>query len=450
MNYLNKNQITKNINDKKNSCNKILNGDCNNLNYKNNNNLNNNNNNVKIRNINIIIKNNIDYNLNKKRIKLKNDNLLKKCYTDILMDNSRVDKENYKEFNTNKEDNYSSEESSTTSFNIETNFINDTKNIMNYKKIKNIDNKKKKCFYKIFQCKEFKKSILSFCDLSLLNKICLLSKQVYKFMKPLIYNKINNKIYNPNKISRNLKIKKFLMEKFSPLSKFSHALIRKKYTDLQFENNNKYDTEIKKDLTRTFPDNILFKYGNSYYNKLYHILTAYSNYNKNIGYTQGLNFLAANIIFFFDDEIEEFIFLDALINKFDLDKILCTSNSDRFIKQLKDINNFLVQRLPKLSKHLENMQLNYEFFTTNWILTLFSNSMDTKYLFYVWDYMIIFGWKFFKCFVVAVLMNFENDILNSTQNNINFIKKTMLKNNKFDIDFKSIIFKTLQILINEE
>ena len=96
------------------------------------------------------------------------------------------------------------------------------------------------------------------------------------------------------------------------------------------------------------------------------------------------------------------------------------------------------------------MQLNYEFFTTNWILTLFSNSMDTKYLFYVWDYMIIFGWKFFKCFVVAILMNFENDILNSTQNNINFIKKTMLKNNKFDINFKSIIIKTLQMLIKEE
>ena len=39
---------------------------------------------------------------------------------------------------------------------------------------------------------------------------------------------------------------------------------------------------------------------------------------------------------------------------------------------------------------------------------------------------------------------------NSTQNYINFIKKTMLKNNKFDIDFKSIFFKTLQMLIKEE
>ena len=53
------------------------------------------------------------------------------------------------------------------------------------------------------------------------------------------------------------------------------------YNDFLFESN-KYDNEIKKDLARTFPDNILFKYGNIYYNKLYHILTAYANLNKKL------------------------------------------------------------------------------------------------------------------------------------------------------------------------
>ena len=452
MSFLNKNQSTKRMNDKKNSCNTIIDSNYNNINYKINNN-NNNNINGKIKNINIIKKNNIEYNMSKKEIKLKDENLLKKCYTDVLIDNNRGGKNIFKEFNNNNEDNKSSEESSTTSFKMDKNIINESKNLMMIKKIRNLNNQnnnKKNFFHKIFQCKEFKKLLLSFCDLNLLNKICLLSKQIYKYMKPLIYNKINSMIYNPNKMNRNLKIKKYLMEQFSPLSKFSPAIIRKKYTDLIFENNHKYDTEIKKDLTRTFPDNILFKYGNSYYNKLYHILTAFSNYNKNIGYAQGINFLAANIIYFFDEEIEEFIFLDALIHKFDLDKILCTTNSNFFIKKLKDINNFIIQRLPKLNEYLENMALNCEFFTTNWILTLFSNSMETQFLFYIWDYMIIFGWKFFKCFSVAVLMNFENDILNSTENNINFIKKSIRKSNKFNIDFKNIIFKTLQMIIKEE
>ena len=454
MSFLIKNQSTKSMKEKKNSCNTIING--NNLNNKNNNN---------IKNINIIIRNNIDYNLKKKK-KLKNENYFKKCNTDVLMDNTIDNKErnNYDYFyyqennknNNNSEDNinqqFYSSGNNNTFIKTNKNNINNNKNLVMHKRLKyiNYNNNKLKLFYKIFQNDEFKILLFNFCDIHLLNKVCLISKQIYIYMKPLIYNKINKMVYKNNKNSKNLKIKKYLMENFSPLSKFSPAVIRKKYTDLKFENNHKYDTEIKKDLTRTFPDNILFKYGNIYYNKLYHVLTAFSNYNKNIGYTQGLNFLAAHIIYLFDEEIEEFIFLDSIIHKFDLEKILCTSNNNNFfIKILEDITKYIKQKLPKLSKYLTEIKLNFEFFTTNWVLTLFSNSMETNNLFFVWDYMIIFGWKFFRCFVVAVLMIFENEILKASQDNITYIMKNMLKNKQFNSDFETIILSTIQMLIKE-
>lgn len=455
MSFLNKNQSTKSMKDKKNSCNNIIN-----RNYIGNYSSNNN---VTVNNINVIIKNNIDYNL-KKRKKRINEPMLKKCNTDVIIDNNTEKKEN--NFQKNGSNNYDlffyeedsndnniinqeyySSESSTTSIKVSKNHIN--KNIMIHKKFRVVNYSNKRLFYKVFQCQEFKKYLLDFCDTHLLNKICLLSRQIYNFFKPLIYKKINHIIYNTNKNSNNLKIKKYLMEKYSPLSKLSNALIRKKYTDLKFENNHVYDAEIKKDLTRTFPDNILFKYGNNYYNKLYHVLTAFSNYNKNIGYTQGLNFLAAHILYFFDEEIDEFIFLESLIHKFELDKILSVNDNNFFMKKMEDINNFIKCKLPKLSRYLNEMKLNYEFFTTNWVLTLLANSMETKHLFYVWDYMIVFGWKFFKCFVVVVMMNFENDILNATQNNLTFIMKNMLKNEQFNSNFKLIIIKTIQMLIKE-
>ena len=207
------------------------------------------------------------------------------------------------------------------------------------------------------------------------------------------------------------------MQNNSSLLKLSPAILRKKYTDLIFENN-KYDIDIKKDLTRTFPNNSLFKYGNIYYNKLYHILTAFSNYNKNIGYVQGINFLAAHIIYFFKDEIDEFIFLDAMIHKFEFDKILDNNlNNQFFERKLKNINYFLLKQLPKLNKFLSDNKLNFDFFTTNWILTLFSDSMKTEILVIIWDYLIIFGMKFFRYFILNILLLYENDILNSTQDN---------------------------------
>ena len=435
MSFLNKNQSTKSMKDKKKSCNNIIN-----RNYIGNHSSNNN-------------------------VTVNNIPILKKCNTDVIIENNNTEKkENISPKNDNKNyelffyqedssDNnvinqeYYSSESSTTSIKVSKNHTN--KNIMIHKKFRVVNYSNKRMFYKVFQCQEFKKYLLDFCDIHLLNKICLLSKQIYNFFKPLIYKKINHIIYNSNKNSKNLKIKKYLMEKYSPLSKLSNALIRKKYTDLKFENNHIYDAEIKKDLTRTFPDNILFKYGNNYYNKLYHVLTAFSNYNKNIGYAQGLNFLAAHILYFFDEEIDEFIFLESLIHKFELDKILSVNDNNFFMKKMEDINNFIKYKLPKLSRYLNEMKLNYEYFTTNWVLTLLANSMETKHLFYVWDYMIVFGWKFFKCFVVVVMMNFENEILNASQNNLTFIMKNMLKNEQFNSNFKLIIIKTIQMLIKE-
>ena len=81
-----------------------------------------------------------------------------------------------------------------------------------------------------------------------------------------------------------------------------------------------------------------FLYGKENYNKLYHILSAYSNYNKNIGYAQGLNFLAANSIFIFEKEVDVFLFLDALIQKFNLENITKIMND--ILKTEEFENNF--------------------------------------------------------------------------------------------------------------
>ena len=240
------------------------------------------------------------------------------------------------------------------------------------------------------------------------------------------------------------------MQNNSFLFKLSPPALYIKYNDLLLENN-KYDNEIKKDLTRTFPDNILFKHGNIYYNKLYHVLTAYSNFNKNIGYVQGINFLAAHMIYIFENEIDELIFLDALINKFQLDKIMNYEiNKEFFEKIFQKINLFLIEKMPKLNEFLNENNLDIDFFTTNWILTLFGNSMDNEFFIIVLDYMCIFGWKFVKYFILNILLLYENDIIYSTQNDLFNIKKNMMRNEKFKNHFAEILKDIQQMMINDE
>ena len=329
-------------------------------------------------------------------------------------------------------------------------YINLSKKIQNFQTLNKIE--RKNIFYELFRCDNFIKILFSFCksDIDLLNKISVLSKEIFKKIKPLIYKKINNMInqYNKNNNLRN-KIKERLMKNNSLLGKISNSILYIKYNDLLFENN-KYDIEIKKDLTRTFPKNILFKYGNINYNKLYHILSAFSNLNKNIGYVQGINYIAAHIINIFENEIDGLIFLDSLINKFQLDKIFDNNlNNEFYNKIFNNINSIIIKQMPKFDKFLSDAKLNIEFFTANWILTLFADSMDTEFIVIIWDYMIIFRWKFVKYFILNILLIFENDILNTEYINLTYFKKNIFRNEKFKTNFHKTLIDTEQMMIND-
>ena len=388
--------------------------------------------------INVIIKKNIHYNkiMNKKR------------YKKILMNN----KINVKEINNLSNGQLLTKSNSDIHYKKvikrqkqENNFLNQNED---ESETEEIDIESEKNIAQYLQIKKVIQDIIIFCDDDSLNKFCLLNKKIYQVLKPEIYEKIKKIINVNNKFANDSIIKRKFMN-FSPLSKLSPVLLQKKYLDLLYEKNNKYDVEIRKDLTRTFPDNVLFKYGGNYYNKLYHLLTAYSNYNKKIGYVQGLNFLAANIIYLFESEVEEFVFLDALIKKYDFDNLLGES-SDELPKKLDSITNYINKKLPKISEYFYSIKLNCEIFTTNWVLTLFANSMDKKFLFYVWDFMIIFGWRFLKCFIVAVLKNFEKLILGYPQHQLNVLMKNIMKSNDFNLKFKYIISDSIEYMQSDE
>ena len=60
---------------------------------------------------------------------------------------------------------------------------------------------------------------------------------------------------------------------------------------------------ISRDIDRTFPGLKMWtedwKSGN---NKLYNVLKAYSNYDQEVGYCQGLNYVVALMLFYISDE----------------------------------------------------------------------------------------------------------------------------------------------------
>ena len=302
------------------------------------------------------------------------------------------------------------------------------------------------------ECKEI---IFNFFDLTMLNTFTLLSKKYYNCFKFIINEKIKNKILNFYKEKEKEKEKenyyinkiKLSLMKFSPLSKMSPLLLHKKYIDLLLEKDSKYDKEIQKDLTRTFPNDSTFKYGNSNYNKLYHLLTVYSLYNQKIGYAQGINFLVAHIIPLFNKEEDAFVFLDALLQKFEFEKLLGVENELQ--NKLNKFGFYFKTYCPEVYNYLDSMNLSHEFFTTNWMITLFSNAMNNKHLFIVWDYLIIYGWKFFKYFVISILNIYKDSILEEEQNKLTYYMKNIFKTEKFEQKFQEAINQVFILMNND-
>ena len=292
--------------------------------------------------------------------------------------------------------------------------------------------------------------IFSFLNLDMLNCITLLNSNFHNIFKPIIYNIIFNKIkkINENENPRN-KIKESLF-------KYSKLKYDEKKKDSLKDEYEKYignricesENEIIKDLNRTFPEIPEFQNGKEKYNKLYHILYAYANYNEKINYAQGLNFLAGYSIYLFDKEEECFIFVDGLIQKFKLEDFLGVNNNLKF--KIEIIDSHLKLNCQTVYNYLKEIHLSHEFFTINWVITLFANSMDKNELFFLWDCLIIFGWKFFYYFIVSILKKYENKILDTDVSQMSFLMKNLFRSQRFKNNFLDIMEKTVNLMQEEK
>ncbi len=64
----------------------------------------------------------------------------------------------------------------------------------------------------------------------------------------------------------------------------------------------------------------------------------------------------------------------------------------------------------------------------------------------IWDFMIIFGWKFFYFFVISIINFYENDIISYNPDQISELKKNLLFSDKFIKNIANIINQTFHLM----
>ena len=303
---------------------------------------------------------------------------------------------------------------------------------------------KVKYYYKLnILNKQYEPLYIKYLDNKSIINLSSINKNTFKEIRIILYSIIYEKIIINKGNDKENFMKKIIYSIFNHSSnklKFRNKIqIKTKYSF--YNHKSSFCDKIKQDLSRTFPKDPSFNTSENY-NKLYNILTSYSNYNKLIGYTQGLNFIAGNCLYLFNTEEEVFLFLDCLNNRFNLEKYLSIENVNLF-DNFNHFSNLLKKHIPDIISYFEEKQLSHCFFSIGWMITLFSNSMKRKYLNKTWCFMILLGWKFFYSLVIQILKYYKKEILSKEENKLSEYMKTIINDNNFCDNYNEIIRNTL-------
>ncbi|KAJ4317851.1 hypothetical protein N0V84_007126 [Fusarium piperis] len=142
-------------------------------------------------------------------------------------------------------------------------------------------------------------------------------------------------------------------------------------------------SQIKMDINRTLTDNIFFRKGPGV-KKLNEVLVAYARRNKDVGYCQGMNLIAANLLLMMPSAEDAFWILASIIENIlphgYYDHSLLASRADQQV-----LRQYVAAVLPKLSAHLDSLSIELEALTFQWFLSVFTDCLSAEALFRLWD-----------------------------------------------------------------
>ncbi|CCH43546.1 TBC1 domain protein [Wickerhamomyces ciferrii] len=148
---------------------------------------------------------------------------------------------------------------------------------------------------------------------------------------------------------------------------------------------------ITKDVERTYPFLSIFQKSETKL-KISKILNAFSIYDSDMGYCQGLQFIVSPIFFHFENDFKTF---NSLIKFFEINKLryLYDSKMSGLQKWFNQFEKILSLELPSLYKHFIELGIDLKIFLSQWFLSFYSITIPFQFLIRVFDIMMFEGVK---------------------------------------------------------
>jgi len=170
--------------------------------------------------------------------------------------------------------------------------------------------------------------------------------------------------------------------------------------------------QIDMDIHRTYRSHELFRtrYGNGQ-RMLFNVLRAYSVYDKDVGYCQGMAEITAILLMFMPEEDAFWVLVQLLAApKYALREMYLPGFSA--LHTHFHVHSRLVQQMiPKLHVHFEDVGMKTVFYATKWYSTLFNSVLPFEHTVRVWDVVMIEGTEILYTVAVRILEAYQRKYL---------------------------------------
>ncbi|KAM7154992.1 USP6 N-terminal-like protein isoform 3-T3 [Molossus nigricans] len=206
--------------------------------------------------------------------------------------------------------------------------------------------------------------------------------------------------------------------------------------------------QIDLDVNRTFRDHIMFRdrYGVKQ-QSLFHVLAAYSIYNTEVGYCQGMSQITALLLMYMNEEDAFW----ALVKLFSGPKHAMhgffVHGFPKLLRFQEHHEKILNKFLSKLKQHLDSQEIYTSFYTMKWFFQCFLDRTPFTLNLRIWDIYIFEGERVLTAMSYTILKLHKKHLMKlSMEELVDFLQETLAKDFFFEDDF---VIEQLQISMAE-